>query len=73
MESIPPAPARKPRDTFSIIHDDEFRPLNADELETAKFQHDVLDWQDTWKGRPAPEVFRNQIRLGSQLSTRPND
>jgi hypothetical protein len=65
--------SRRPRDTFAIVHDDEFRPLNADELAAPRFQHDVLDWQDTWKDRPAPEVFRNQIRLGPPPASRPGD
>jgi hypothetical protein len=65
MERQGNAATRRTRNTFSVIHDDEFKPLNADELESMQFQHDPLDWQDSWKDKRVPEGFRNQIRLGS--------
>ena len=59
-EKSAPTP-QPPRYTFSVIHDDEFRPITADDIDVDNFRTDFDDWRDTWKKRP-PEVFRNQIR-----------
>jgi hypothetical protein len=73
MEQPTTPSSGKTRDTFAIIHDDEFQPLNSGDLESGTFQHDVLDWQDSWKEKPAHEVFRNQIRLAPNCSDHPKD
>jgi hypothetical protein len=69
MERQAAAP-KKTRDTFSIIHDDEFRPLDADQIEGARFEVDIADWQDSWKRKP-PDVFRNQLRIASNPTDAP--
>ena len=51
----------KTRPTFSVIHDDEFRTLNADVVEQRIIKNDITDWQDDWKEPPADE-FLHQFR-----------
>lgn len=63
---------QEPRYTFSIIHDDEFRPMREESFEKAKMKTDSDDWKDTWQKQP--EVFRNQIRaVPSQHNKYGND
>ena len=47
----------KTRETFSVIHDDEFLTLNADIVEQRIVKNDVVDWQDDWNQTPADEYL----------------
>ncbi|OHT02026.1 hypothetical protein TRFO_30987 [Tritrichomonas foetus] len=49
------------RSTFSIIHDDEFRSFNTDEIESGIFKRDFVEWNDNWKQKPN-DAFRHQFR-----------
>lgn len=43
--------------TFSIIHDDEFVPLNTDVIENMTvIENDEVDWQDDFNLPPHPEM-----------------
>lgn len=49
------------RDTFSIIHDDEFASSYTGEFNDTKFDNDYQEWRDTWEGTPM-KIYQNQIR-----------
>lgn len=51
----------EPRNTFAIIHDDEFLVLNTETVENMKVKNDFIEWQDDFNEPPAL-IMRNQIR-----------
>lgn len=52
------------RSTFSIIHDDEFASVSANEFDEAKFERDATEWRDSWDGAPM-KIYQNQIRTNT--------
>lgn len=68
-------PARKPRDTLTIIHDDEFMPINTNDMEGATITIDYDDWMDSWDRNP-PKEYSHQLRTGkapNAKSDKPKD
>ena len=59
------------RNTFSLIHDDEFPPIKVDEFEKMEFQADLLEWKDCWQSNPN-DAFKFQIRGSSNKTKRKN-